>query len=98
VTSEVYFGPLTEGGVMIEVPLVVSEKLSVKNSSVFNLLGQYLKPFESCAGVNGRVYVRSADNDHLRAILIADILTKAETTTLENIEILCKDAERRIRG
>ena len=83
---------------MIEVPLAVGELLCAKHSTVFNLIGQYLKPFETCVGVNGRAYIKAGDNSHLRAVLIADILKKAETKTAEEIEDLCKDAERRINS
>jgi exosome complex RNA-binding protein Rrp4 len=98
VTNEVYFGPLPDGGLMLEVSQPMAQLFSSKHNTVFSLLGQYLKPFETSVGVNGRIHIKSGDNSHLRAVLIADILRKSEMCTAEDIENLCKEAERRLHS
>lgn len=96
VTNEVYFGPLTDGGLLIDVPLHYSQILVDRRCEIFDLLGQYLKPFESCVGVNGRAYIRAGDNSHLRASLVAQILARSSNLKPEEVTELCQDAERRL--
>ena len=97
VTNEVYFGGLPEGGLLLDLPVTLTQLLVDKKSKVFALLGQYLKPFESAIGVNGKVYIKTAGGDNLRAVLIGQDLEKCETLTLAELESLCQDMERRLR-
>ena len=96
-TNEVYFGALPENGLLVELPVKLSQRLMDKSCPIFALLGQYLKPFESCVGINGRCYVKTPDGDHLRTVLIADVLKKSENMSFSEIESLCQDMERRLK-
>ncbi len=96
VTNEVYFGPLPDGGLLVDFPFQKSILLSSTRSDKFDIIGQYLKPFESCVGVNGRVFVRAGDGNHLRASLIANIITHSVGLQQPEIEELCQNAERRL--
>lgn len=81
---------------MIDVPLSFSRKLSENRSEIFDIIGQYLKPFETCVGVNGKVFIKSGDGNALRASLIASIITRSRILKAEEIVELCQDAERRL--
>lgn len=96
VTNEVYFGQLPDGGMIVPVSTGYSKRLLEKHCPVFPILGQYLKPFETAIGANGRIYIRTADSECLRAVLVGEALRKAETTTLEDIEKMCKEMENRL--
>ena len=97
VTTEVYFGGLPEGGLLIEIPVTLSERLAAEDCPVFGIIGQYLKPFEVAVGVNGKAYIKCADGDHLRAVLVAEAIRKCENMPLLGIEDLCQDLEKRLR-
>jgi exosome complex component RRP40 len=96
VTNEVYFGHIQEGGLIVTVPVNLSKRLIEKNCPVFPIIGQYLKPFELAIGVNGRIYIKTSQNDPLRAVLIGEILRKCGSMKLEDIEKMCQDMERRL--
>jgi exosome complex component RRP40 len=96
VTNEVYFGPLPDGGLLFDLPFSESMRLASNGSQIFDIVGQYLKPFETCVGVNGRVFIRAGDGNHLRASLIANIITKATSLKQAELEEICQDAERRL--
>jgi exosome complex RNA-binding protein Rrp4 len=97
VTNEVYFGVLPEGGLIVDTTIAHSQKLVAKNCPVFAPLGQHLKPFEVAIGVNGRAYVRTGETDHLRAVLVAEVLRKSESMKEEELEALCQEMERRLK-
>lgn len=97
VTNEVYFGALSEGGLLLDLPVRMGKTLMSRNSNLFSLIGQYLKPFEVAIGVNGKVYVKTAEGDNKRAVLIADVIRKSDKTDVKDLEMLCQEAERKVR-
>ena len=97
VTNEVYFGALSEGGLLLDLPVRMGKTLISRNSKLFSLLGQYLKPFEVAIGVNGKVYIKTAEGDNQRAVLIADVMRKSDKTDVKDLETLCQEAERKLR-
>lgn len=97
VTNEVYFGALPEGGLMVETPLPLSCRLMAKNCPIFGLLGQYLKPFEVAVGANGRVYIKTGEQEHLRAVLVGEVISRCESMPLDEVETLCQEQERRLK-
>jgi hypothetical protein len=80
----------------VDVALLHSRKLAEIRSEVFDVVGQFLKPFESCVGVNGKVYIKSGDGSPLRASLVGNIITKSYNLNTEELTELCQDAERRL--
>jgi len=80
----------------VDVALLHCRKLAEIRSEVFDVVGQFLKPFESCIGVNGKVYIKSGDGSPLRASLVASIITKSYHLKTEELTELCQDAERRL--
>ncbi len=96
VTNEVYFGQIAEGGLMITLPVSLTKRLIEKNCPVFPIIGQYLKPFELAIGFNGRIYIKTGQDDPLRAVLVGEILRNCESMKLEDIEKMCQEMERRL--
>lgn len=97
VTNEVYFGPLPEGGLLIDLSQVWCTKLMEKSCKIMSILGQYLKPFEVAVGSNGKAYVRSIEGQQLRTMLVADVLSKSEKMAVKDVEELCKEYEIRLK-
>lgn len=96
VTNEVFFGPLPENGLLIDLPMPWCKALMERGSSVVPLVGQYMKPFEVAIGTNGRAYVVTADGQYRRLMLIADALTKAQHMSTSQIEEMCREFERQL--
>jgi exosome complex component RRP40 len=96
VTNEVYFGALPEGGLMLSVSSRVAIELMAKNNPIFPVLGRHFKPFELAVGANGRIYVKTAEGEYLRAILIRLALMRCSSMSLEDFEKLCQDMEHRL--
>lgn len=97
VTNEVYFGSLGPGGLIVDLPVALGRRLMSRTCPVFSLLGRYLKPFEVAVGVNGRAYIKTADGEYLRAVLVGQILEKCSSHTLDELESICQDYERRLK-
>lgn len=99
VTNEVYFGALPEGGLLVQLPVRLGRSLAEQGSEMFNLIGQYLKPFELATGMNGRIYIRTAEGDNLRAVLIAKILEQINASmSLSGLENLCQEMQGRLQN
>ncbi len=96
VTSEVYFGALPEGGLVVEIPVAVSKSLMARKCPIFPILGRHLKPFELALGVNGRVYIKTAEGEYLRAVLLRKALLSSSSISLEDLEKMCQGMEHRL--
>ena len=81
---------------MLSLPVSFSKRLLEKHCPVFPILGQYLKPFEIATGANGRIYIRTNENEYLRAVLVGEALRRSETMTLEDVEKMCKEMHDRL--
>lgn len=88
VTNEVYFGGLADGGLFLDLPVIMGPRLNACNCPLFKLIGAHLKPFEVAIGVNGRIYILA---DSARAVAISRILQKSSNLCLAEIEDLCSE-------
>jgi exosome complex RNA-binding protein Rrp4 len=99
VTNEVYFGALPDGGLLLQVPVKMGRMLVERGTETFNIIGQYLKPFELATGMNGRIYIKAPDGDYLRAVLLGNVMHQVnESTSLLELETICQEMEGRLRN
>lgn len=98
VTNEVYFGALPEGGVLAQLAVGLGRKLVEEGKEVLDIVGRHLKPFEIAVGMNGRIYIKTAEGDNLRAVLVKKVLEELKfSTPLLELESTCQDLEARLR-
>ena len=96
VTNEVYFGALPDGGLVVELAPTVTRSLMARKCPIFPILGRHLKPFELALGVNGRVYIKTAEGEFLRAVLLRQALLRSSSMSLEDLEKMCQEMEHRL--
>eukprot|EP00743_Colponemidia_sp_Colp-15_P004534 GILK01004888.1.p1 GENE.GILK01004888.1~~GILK01004888.1.p1 ORF type:complete len:243 (-),score=21.17 GILK01004888.1:84-812(-) len=83
-SGESYFGPLV-GGYLFQCSVYLARILLDPDCAVLEALGRAF-PFEVAVGVNGRVWVNSANPLH--TIVISNAILNSETFTRAEIEVM----------
>ncbi|GFS89994.1 exosome complex component RRP40 [Nephila pilipes] len=84
--KSVGFGVVPDNGYVLNVPLEYCRRLLMPNSPILKRLGTIL-PYEIAIGVNGRIWVKSTNNE--RTLVIVQALIVLEYATSTEIDMMC---------